>query len=78
MLNDGVMWDVRSARAVHKFDKFNMNVSGVFHPNRLEVIINTEIVSFNVVTNPKLRELVKFNTMENTGHKSKRDKRKCV
>ncbi|KAL0977951.1 hypothetical protein UPYG_G00163700 [Umbra pygmaea] len=43
VLNDGVMWDVRSARAVHKFDKFNMNMSGVFHPNRLEVIINTEI-----------------------------------
>ncbi|KAM6980512.1 DDB1- and CUL4-associated factor 1-like [Aplochiton taeniatus] len=43
VLNDGVMWDVRAARAVHKFDKFNMNISGVFHPNRLEVIINTEI-----------------------------------
>uniref|UniRef100_A0AAY5L238 DDB1- and CUL4-associated factor 1 n=1 Tax=Esox lucius TaxID=8010 RepID=A0AAY5L238_ESOLU len=36
VLNDGVMWDVRSARAIHKFDKFNMNMSGVFHPNRLE------------------------------------------
>jgi hypothetical protein len=45
VLNDGVMWDVRSAQAIHKFDKFNMNISGVFHPNRLEVIINTEIVS---------------------------------
>uniref|UniRef100_A0A3B3SED2 DDB1- and CUL4-associated factor 1 n=1 Tax=Paramormyrops kingsleyae TaxID=1676925 RepID=A0A3B3SED2_9TELE len=43
VLNDGVMWDVRSAHAVHKFDKFNMNISGVFHPNGLEVIINTEI-----------------------------------
>uniref|UniRef100_A0A3B4BEL7 Uncharacterized protein n=1 Tax=Periophthalmus magnuspinnatus TaxID=409849 RepID=A0A3B4BEL7_9GOBI len=37
------MWDVRSAQAIHKFDKFNMNISGVFHPNGLEVIINTEI-----------------------------------
>lgn len=46
VLNDGVMWDVRSAQAIHKFDKFNMNISGVFHPNGLEVIINTEIVSF--------------------------------
>jgi len=46
VLNDGVMWDVRSARAIHKFDKFNMNISGVFHPNGLEVIINTEIVSY--------------------------------
>lgn len=46
VLNDGVLWDVRSAQAIHKFDKFNMNISGVFHPNSLEVIINTEIVSF--------------------------------
>jgi HIV-1 Vpr-binding protein len=45
VLNDGVLWDVRSARAIHKFDKFNMNISGVFHPNGLEVIVNTEIVS---------------------------------
>ncbi|KAI1891185.1 hypothetical protein AGOR_G00162350 [Albula goreensis] len=43
VLNDGVMWDVRSAQAIHKFDKFNMNISGVFHPNGQEVIINTEI-----------------------------------
>ncbi|KAJ3602361.1 hypothetical protein NHX12_030119 [Muraenolepis orangiensis] len=43
VLNDGVMWDVRSSRAIHKFDKFNMNISGVFHPNGLEVIVNTEI-----------------------------------
>lgn len=46
VLNDGVLWDVRTAQAIHKFDKFNMNISGVFHPNGLEVIINTEIVSF--------------------------------
>lgn len=45
MLNDGVLWDVRASQAIHKFDKFNMNMSGVFHPNGLEVIINTEIVS---------------------------------
>uniref|UniRef100_A0A3Q2Q8K8 DDB1- and CUL4-associated factor 1 n=1 Tax=Fundulus heteroclitus TaxID=8078 RepID=A0A3Q2Q8K8_FUNHE len=43
VLNDGVLWDVRLSRAIHKFDKFNMNLSGVFHPNSLEVIINTEI-----------------------------------
>lgn len=47
VLNDGVMWDVRTSQAIHKFDKFNMNISGVFHPNGLEVIINTEIVSFS-------------------------------
>ncbi|TMS01413.1 DDB1- and CUL4-associated factor 1 [Larimichthys crocea] len=45
VLNDGVLWDVRASRAIHKFDKFNMNISGVFHPNGLEVIVNTEIVS---------------------------------
>uniref|UniRef100_A0A8C3JAN5 DDB1- and CUL4-associated factor 1 n=1 Tax=Calidris pygmaea TaxID=425635 RepID=A0A8C3JAN5_9CHAR len=43
VLNDGVLWDVRSAQAIHKFDKFNMTISGVFHPNGLEVIVNTEI-----------------------------------
>ncbi|XP_076411815.1 DDB1- and CUL4-associated factor 1-like isoform X2 [Peromyscus maniculatus bairdii] len=43
VLNDGVLWDVHSAQAIHKFDKFNRNISGVFHPNGLEVIINTEI-----------------------------------
>lgn len=43
VLNDGVLWDVRMSQAIHKFDKFNMNVSGVFHPKGLEVIINTEI-----------------------------------
>lgn len=47
VLNDGVMWDVRTSQAIHKFDKFNMNISGVFHPNGLEVIVNTEIVSFS-------------------------------
>uniref|UniRef100_A0A669F603 DDB1- and CUL4-associated factor 1 n=1 Tax=Oreochromis niloticus TaxID=8128 RepID=A0A669F603_ORENI len=36
VLNDGVLWDVRTAQAIHKFDKFNMNISGVFHPNGLE------------------------------------------
>ncbi|KAM9859671.1 DDB1- and CUL4-associated factor 1-like isoform 1-T1 [Aulostomus maculatus] len=43
VLNDGLLWDVRASLAIHKFDKFNMNISGVFHPNGLEVIINTEI-----------------------------------
>uniref|UniRef100_A0A3Q3BBL1 DDB1- and CUL4-associated factor 1 n=1 Tax=Kryptolebias marmoratus TaxID=37003 RepID=A0A3Q3BBL1_KRYMA len=43
VLNDGVLWDVRGSQAIHKFDKFNMNISGVFHPNGLEVIVNTEI-----------------------------------
>ncbi len=45
VLNDGVLWDVNSGKAVHKFDKFNPNVSGVFHPMGLEIIINSEVVS---------------------------------
>ena len=43
ILNDGVLWDTRQTNPVHKFDKFNPNISGVFHPNTLEVIINSEI-----------------------------------
>ena len=46
VLNDGVLWDVDSGKSVHKFDKFNPNISGIFHPNGLEIIINSEIVSF--------------------------------
>ena len=46
VLNDGVLWDVRDAKVIHKFDKFNNYVSGVFHPSDLEIIINSEIVSF--------------------------------
>ena len=30
-------------RQIHKFDKLNQNLSGVFHPNGLEIISNTEV-----------------------------------
>ncbi|XP_074608970.1 DDB1- and CUL4-associated factor 1-like isoform X1 [Acropora palmata] len=43
VLNDGVLWDVNGNRVIHKFDKFNNFVSGVFHPSGLEIIINSEI-----------------------------------
>lgn len=43
VLNDGVLWDVKGNRVIHKFDKFNNFVSGVFHPSGLEIIINSEI-----------------------------------
>eukprot|EP00794_Sanderia_malayensis_P006284 gene6285-7007_t len=43
VLNDGCLWDVRARKMVHKFDKFNDFVSGVFHPSGLEIIINSEI-----------------------------------
>jgi hypothetical protein len=46
VLNDGVLWDVRTQLPLHKFDKFNQYVSGVFQPHGLEIIINSEVVSF--------------------------------
>jgi HIV-1 Vpr-binding protein len=49
VLNDGILFDPRSgpyARVVHKFDKMNLDTSGVFHPRGTEVIINREVVSF--------------------------------
>ena len=45
ILNDGVLWDVRSRSPVHKFDKFNQHINGVFHPNGQEILANSEIVS---------------------------------
>ena len=45
VLNDGVLWDVKGKRVIHKFDKFNNFVSGVFHPSGLEIIVNSEVVS---------------------------------
>jgi len=47
VLNDGILWDVDSCRSIHKFDKFNPSISGVFHPNGLEIIINSEVVSLH-------------------------------
>lgn len=43
ILSDGVLWDVKSAKEIHKFDKLNQNLSGVFHPNGMEVVSNTEV-----------------------------------
>nr|CAB3267619.1 protein VPRBP [Phallusia mammillata] len=45
VLSDGLLWDVRMSgdQPIHKFDKFSNKVSGVFHPQGVEVIINTEI-----------------------------------
>lgn len=37
VLSDGVLWDATSGKEIHKFDKLNQNVSGIFHPNGLEV-----------------------------------------
>ena len=43
ILCDGVLWDHRVPRQIHKFDKLNQTLSGVLHPNGLE-IINTEVI----------------------------------
>ncbi|GAB6021466.1 hypothetical protein CHUAL_004070 [Chamberlinius hualienensis] len=43
VFSDGVLWDVRGGKAIHKFDKFNPSISGVFHPNGLEIVANSEI-----------------------------------
>ncbi|XP_050525532.1 protein mahjong isoform X2 [Daktulosphaira vitifoliae] len=43
VLSDGVLWDATSGKEIHKFDKLNQNVSGIFHPNGLEIISNTEV-----------------------------------
>jgi HIV-1 Vpr-binding protein len=38
VLSDGVLWDVSSGKEIHKLDKLNQTLSGVFHPNGLEEI----------------------------------------
>ncbi|XP_073974899.1 lisH and WD40 domain-containing protein mahjong [Rhodnius prolixus] len=43
VLSDGVLWDVNSGKQIHKLDKLNQTLSGVFHPNGLEVVSNTEV-----------------------------------
>ncbi|UYV76204.1 VPRBP [Cordylochernes scorpioides] len=44
VLSDGVLWDIRNTpKPIHKFDKFNTTISGVFHPNGLEVVSNSEV-----------------------------------
>lgn len=44
ILSDGVLWDFKSGKEIHKFDKLNENLNGVFNPkNGLEIISNTEI-----------------------------------
>jgi len=37
VLSDGVLWDAIAGKEIHKFDKLNECVSGIFHPNELEV-----------------------------------------
>ena len=43
ILSDGILWDVNSGKEIHKFDKLNETLNGVFHPNGTEVVSNTEV-----------------------------------
>ncbi|XP_057334525.1 DDB1- and CUL4-associated factor 1 isoform X2 [Microplitis mediator] len=43
VLSDGILWDVNSGKEIHKFDKLNQALNGVFHPNGTEVVANTEV-----------------------------------
>ena len=43
VLNDGVLFDMRMGKEIRKLDKLNQNLNGVFHPNGLEIISNTEV-----------------------------------
>ena len=41
ILNDGVLWDIRANRWIHKFDQLTNHMGyGRFHPSGLEVIID--------------------------------------
>ncbi|XP_042233181.1 DDB1- and CUL4-associated factor 1-like isoform X2 [Homarus americanus] len=43
VLTDGVMFDVRSGKQIHKFDKINPILNGIFHRNGLEILSSSEI-----------------------------------
>ncbi|CAL4121266.1 unnamed protein product, partial [Meganyctiphanes norvegica] len=43
ILTDGVLFDVRSGKQIHKFDKINPTLNGIFHRNGLEILSSSEI-----------------------------------
>lgn len=43
VLNDGVLFDMRTGREIKKLDKLNLNINGVFHPNGLEIVSNSDV-----------------------------------
>jgi HIV-1 Vpr-binding protein len=56
VLSDGVLWDVNSGKEIHKLDKLNQTLSGVFHPNGLEVnLLIMHDVRYAMVTVKHLR-----------------------
>ena len=43
VLNDGVLFDTRAGKEIKKLDKLNQTLNGVFHPNGLEIVSNSEV-----------------------------------
>ncbi|KAJ6646065.1 Protein mahjong [Pseudolycoriella hygida] len=43
ILSDGVLWDTRFGKELHRFNILNQAVSGVFHPNGWEIVSNTAV-----------------------------------
>jgi len=43
VVNDGILWDPRVPKKIHRFDKFSNYACSKFHPNGLEIIVNSEI-----------------------------------
>jgi HIV-1 Vpr-binding protein len=43
VLSDAVLWDIRSSKIIHRFDRLTRASAGVFHPNGNEIIINSEV-----------------------------------
>lgn len=49
VLSDGILWDVNSGKEIHKFDKLNQTINGVFHPNGNYIIKYYVIVMLQTV-----------------------------
>lgn len=43
ILSSGILWDVNSGKEIHLFDQLNLNHSGKFHPNGVEIIAGDAI-----------------------------------
>lgn len=44
VLHDGILWDANSGKQIHKFDKLNQTLNGVFHPNGIDINIYNLII----------------------------------
>lgn len=43
VLNDGILWDIRSQAKIHKFDRLTNYAMPAFNPNGVDLIINNLI-----------------------------------